>query len=342
MATTKINPNQTNDYVLSNSIFRQALINPNCEINQLITAVNLTSGKLFGPVDMFYAKGTGTAVSAGTITQSTSANVGNSGYALLLSGVTLTGTGKTHVYTFIESLNAKLYKNKTASFSVKVYHNVGSAINYVIKINKANSTDNFSAVTNIATANAQSVPNTTETLIKFENVSLGDCSNGIEIEVEASCGAVTTKNFQYTDWQFNEGNVVLPFCSENFGKELEKSMRYIELSYDYGTAPGSSASNGVILTSQNVAATTNSFIMSSHSFMVQKMKAPVVTPYDSSGNSNKCNRWTVGSSGPTDNPNQSIAIEAPTFKNFRFFSNATQTAAGLSFQFMANACPTIA
>lgn len=227
MTTTKISQKQLSDYGFVNSIFRQALINPNCQVNQAITAVNLTSGKLFGPVDMFYAKGQGTAVSAGTITQSTSANVGNSGYALLLSGITLTGTGKVNAYTFIESLNAKLYKNKTASFSVKVYHDVGSAIDYVIKINKADSADNFSAVTNIATATAQSVPNTTETLIKFENVSLGDCSNGIEIEIEASCGAITTKNFQFTDWQFNEGSVVLPFAVSDYNNEFNKCKRYL-------------------------------------------------------------------------------------------------------------------
>lgn len=211
------------------SIFRQALINPNCQVNQLITAVNLTSGKLFGPVDMFYAKGAGTAVSAGTITQSTTANVGNSGYALKLAGVTLTGTGLVYAYTFIESLNAKLYKNKTASFSVKVYHDVGSAIDYTIKINKANSADNFSAVTEIAAASAVSVPNTTETLIKFQNVSLGDCSNGIEIEIEASCGAITTKNFEFTDWQFNEGSIVLPVACENYTQELLKSMKFIDV-----------------------------------------------------------------------------------------------------------------
>jgi len=211
----------------SSGIFRQAIVNGGCEVNQAVTAVSLTDGKLFGSVDMFYAKGAGTAVSAGTIGQATAANVGNSGYALKLAGVTISGTGIVHAYTFIESKNAKLYKNKTASFSVKVYHDVGSAIDYTIKINKADSEDDFSAVTNIDSADAQSVPNTTETEIKFENVDLGDCSNGIEIEIMVECGAITTKNFEFGDWQFNEGETVSDFVCKNYQKTLWDCYRYL-------------------------------------------------------------------------------------------------------------------
>jgi len=231
-----VSPTVNSYGLMTNSVFRQALINPNCQVIQS-SAVNLTTGKLFGGVDMFYAKGAGTAVSAGTISQSTAANCGNSGFALKLTGVTLTGTGLVYAYTFIESINAKLYKNKTGSFSVKVYHDVGAAVNYTIKINKANSADNFSAVTEIAAGSATSVPNTTATEIKLENVSLGDCSNGIEIEISAACGAITTKNFEFTDWQFNEGSIVLPFCCKKYQGELRDCQRYVQLVGGTGTLP---------------------------------------------------------------------------------------------------------
>ena len=88
MAETQLNSNQLRDNLLSSSIYRQALFNPACEVYQLSAAITLTNGKLYGGPDGFYAKGEGTAVSAGTIIQTTSANCGVSGFADKLSGVT--------------------------------------------------------------------------------------------------------------------------------------------------------------------------------------------------------------------------------------------------------------
>lgn len=323
---------------LLNSIYRQALINGGCQVNQAVTAVNLTSGKLFGPVDMFYAKGQGTAVSAGTITQSSSPNCGGTGYSLKLSGVTLTGTGKINAYTFIESVNAKFYKNKYSSFGVKVYHDVGSAIDYVIKINKANSADNFSAVTNISTATAQSVANTTETLIKFQNVSMGDCSNGIEIEIEASCGAITTKNFEFSEWQFNLGSILLPFSCRNFGDEQRNSQRYYEKSDKYTDAPGTANTDGMIF---KIASSAYDFYDGTVSFSVNKRTLPTMTYYSySTGASGKIRDFTTSSdltfTNASNNPYKSE-------HQITLAGNSTLTAAHLYFiKWTADARPTIA
>jgi len=219
----------TKSYVdggLKDSLARQAIINSACQINQIVTPVNLTTGKLYG-TDTFYAKGAGTAVSAGTISNTASPAL-TTAFADKLAGVTLTGTGIVYGYRNIDSANAIHYKNKTASFSVLVRHDVGSAINYTIKINKANSADNFSAVTNIATGSAKSVVTGTDTLLKLENVSMGDCSNGIEIEIIAECGAITTKNFEFSEWQFNLGSVVLPFMAKNYQEDLIDCKRYYQ------------------------------------------------------------------------------------------------------------------
>jgi hypothetical protein len=223
----------TKDYVdnniptVSHSLYEQAIINGACQINQIVTAVNLTTGKLYG-TDTFYAKGAGTAVSAGTISNTASPAL-TTAFADKLAGVTLTGTGIVYGYRFIESANAKHYKNKTASFSVLVRHDVGSAKNYTIKINKANSADNFSAVTNIATGDAVSVETGTDTLLKLENVSMGDCSNGIEIEIIAECGAITTKNFEFSEWKFNLGSVVLSFMAKGYEGDLIDCQRYLQV-----------------------------------------------------------------------------------------------------------------
>ena len=205
-------------------LYQNAIINGACQINQIVTAVNLTTGKLYG-TDTFYAKGAGTAVSAGTISNTASPSL-TTAFADKLAGVTLTGTGIVYGYRNIDSANAIHYKNKTASFSVLVRHDVGSAINYTIKINKANSANNFSAVTNIATGDAVSVESGADTLIKLEGVSMGDCSNGIEIEIIAECGAITTKNFEFSEWQYNLGDKVLSFNAKSEKDELRACRKY--------------------------------------------------------------------------------------------------------------------
>lgn len=324
----------------NNSIFRQALVNPNCRICQSVTAVNLTSGKLFGNVDVFYAKGEGTAVSAGTITQATAANVGNSGFALKLAGVTLTGTGIVNAYTFIEAKNAILYKNKIASFSVKVYHDVGSAKNYTIRISKANAADNFSATTEIAVSSAQSVPNTTETLIKLENVSLGDCSNGIEIQVFCECGAITTKNFEFGDWQFNAGAVVLPFVVKNFDQELLSCLRFYQKSFTYLTAPADvNDSVGAFLEPCTNFGVGNSYPQRLR-FTVPMRAAPSMTFYSSVGAGAGTWRWYKAAAATSD--------VAPTVdtgsseKSIPVIWSGTATALGVSGHWVASARPTIA
>lgn len=62
-------------------------------------------------------------------------------------------------------------------------------------LRKPTAADNYASTTTIGTCTAIPVATGTDTLITFPNVSLGDVSTGIEIQVDAACGAVTTKNF---------------------------------------------------------------------------------------------------------------------------------------------------
>ena len=223
MAATKVKQQQLDSIILNDSIYRQGIINGGCLVGQRPTA-NLSTSKVYGMVDMIYGIAEGT-VTAGTIAQITNSVIGVSGYAIKLAGVTLTGSGKAKIGFRMEAKNAVKFKNKTASFSCLVLHDVGSTKNYTIYVNKANASDNFSAVTAIENSGAIAVETATGTLIKFEDISLGDCSNGIEIIIECDCGAITTKNFEFTELQFNEGSEVLPFMSRGHEKELEDCYR---------------------------------------------------------------------------------------------------------------------
>jgi hypothetical protein len=78
---------------------------------------------------------------------------------------------------------------------------VGAAINYTVYVRKADAEDNFSSVTEIANSGAQSIATDTESDLLFENVTMGDCSNGIEVEIKIEPGAITTKNFEISELQ---------------------------------------------------------------------------------------------------------------------------------------------
>ena len=215
------------------------IINGEVIINQRVTAYTLVKDTYGICADRFYGMATGTAVSAGTLTATTTANCGVSGNAFKFSGVTLTGTGIIYFRYRMEAKDAVRFKNQTASFRCQVYQDTGGAINYTVYVRKANAANDFSAVTNISNSGAISVPNATATSLPYLAIAMGDCSNGIEIEIKVECGAITTKNFEFTECQFELGSVATPFEHRPYAQELAMCQRYYSKSYMNGVAPGS-------------------------------------------------------------------------------------------------------
>jgi hypothetical protein len=212
---------------------RNAIINGDCRVNQRLTAYTLVkdaytwdSSDLYGP-DRHEGMATGTLVSAGTFGQSVASLAGSSGYGFHFSGVTLTGTGIIYQRGRIEAKDAARFKNGIASFSCKIYHDIGSAKNFTVYIRKANSADNFAAVTAIGNSGAVSIPNAADTALKYENISMGDCSTGIEYEIKAEVGAITTKNVYISEIQIEPGPVATAFEYRPYQQELLLCTRYI-------------------------------------------------------------------------------------------------------------------
>ena len=205
---------------------RNAVINGCGIVDQRAADYTLVKDAYGIRADRFYGMATGTAVSAGVLTKTTTANCGITGHAFKFSGVTLTGAGIICLRYRMEAKDAVRFKNRTASFSCKLYHDAGNAINYTIYIRKANTADTFAAVTEIANSGAISVASAAETILEFLAVSMGDCSNGIEIEIKAACGAVTTKNFEFTECQFEPGSLRTNFEFRPFQQELALCQRY--------------------------------------------------------------------------------------------------------------------
>ena len=230
----------------------------------------------FGP-DRFAGMATGTAVSAGTLTQIEAANIGVTGFAHKFDQVTITGAGIIYHRTRLESKDAKNFKNQKAALSCKVYHDVGSAIDYTLFVRKANAEDDFSAVTVISNDGGTSVDSATATELKFEDITMGDCSNGIEIELKIECGAITLKDFEQTEYQLKVGEAATPFKPESTDSVMAQCQRYYEKSYDLDVDPGTAAvDNGEVREDDT---RNNAGFLPGVRFAVAKRTTPTVIIY---------------------------------------------------------------
>lgn len=201
--------------------------NASTMVAQRGTAGTLSTTPVVGQCDNIGMWASAGAVSAGTIAQITTAISGASGYAARAAGVTLTGSAVLSQSIRMESRDALKYKNQTASFQVKVDHDVGSAVNYTLVVKKPTVADNFGTRTTIATSSATSVASATGTTLKFEGVALGDCSNGLELEIQAACGAVTTKNFNVTEFQVEINPTATTWNGRSIAEETEACQRLL-------------------------------------------------------------------------------------------------------------------
>lgn len=226
---------------------RNFMVDPCCRVAQGGPAT-LSTARQYGAMDLAQCWASGTAVSAGSITQDTAYTVSGAAtaYSCKLAGCTITGTGKVFFRRWIESRDAIALKNRNVLFSVLGFQDTGGNINAFLTINKATAQDNFASVSNIATGAAASLPTNMSTAVTAA-AAMGDCSNGVEIILEMDCGAVTTKDFYATDWQVCI-NTLAQVCEvPRFEDDYAGAMRYFEKSYEYGTVPGTSTVNGEIL-----------------------------------------------------------------------------------------------
>lgn len=230
-------------------IARNWVMNGACEVAQRPVAT-LTTGQLYGSVDRFKVAVTAGTVSAGTITQDTTATVSSARapYSLKVSGASLATTPTLSVYHYIEAKDAIHLKNATQlTFSVLLRHDVGSNITYTLQVDKANAVDNFAAATNISST-TQIVPTASNVRASL-TFAPGDVSNGIRLLVSVPPGTTTTKNFYYTEWSLTTAITVPVYPWKPFHEELQACRRFYQKSFEYAVAPATNTgnNNGVIL-----------------------------------------------------------------------------------------------
>lgn len=223
------------------------LDNGNCYINQraaIFTVINNTYGFT---VDRWACKVSATTSASGTIAQIDSA-IKNNGKAIKFTTITTTGaTGTSNIRQRICGQDAVLYKNQYLSFQALIKHDIGVSIPFTVYIRKATVYNDFTTTTEISNSGAINITTETITTLKYENFNVGDCSNGLEIEIIANHGSITNKNIEITNLKLEQGNKITNFRDDSYINNLNKCLSYyqeISFTFDMKARDGNSAGQG--------------------------------------------------------------------------------------------------
>lgn len=204
-------------------------VNSSCRVAQRQTAPALTTARQIGRCDNVGVWASGGAVSAGTIDQ-------YFGTACEAVGVTLTGAGQLSMSIRMEAKDSIMYAGGIAgvigraSFSVEVTNSGAVAMNYVLVVKMPTTPDVFSSTVTAATSSPISVAAGATAMLTLNNVNIaasGLLANGLELEVQAQCGAVSGINFFAQNFYVNVEATAGTYDAPDYEKELARCRRYL-------------------------------------------------------------------------------------------------------------------
>jgi len=246
------------------------------------------------------------------------AAIGASGWAVLALGATVTvqqatGTGPSAwgmkvtgapsatdvtIGQRIESFDAALLAGKTCTFQIQVFNNTGGSITPTLATRYAGLADNWSApVADLAATNLQACANGAWTTVSYTFAVSAGAVNGYEVKIDFgnnfSAGGksvtVAAADLRPTPG-LGAGINAAPPTPEipDIGKEIVRSARYYQTSYDNGTTLGSTTRNGLVSIGINTGAANWAAPMQ---FPVRLRAAPTVSLWDGAGAANKASYY---------------------------------------------------
>lgn len=206
---------------------RNYIINGGAQVAQRGATAVVNGSILYGGCDRIWAYPAGFTTATGTIQQYSGAST-KTGFA---QGTVLTTTGSGALYfgTRLEAKDVFPLNGKTVTFSFLAYHNKGSSLSVYPSVYKANSVDNFSALTGIQVGTPATVPSGTPTVVtQTVTLTASDASNGLLLQMQFDAvGAVTAKDFWVGNLQLEEGSVATSFKIRPYQQELALCQRYL-------------------------------------------------------------------------------------------------------------------
>jgi len=324
--------------VMASSFLRNRIINGGMQIDQRNAgaAVTLTGASFTYLVDRFYAGvASGGAFSAGQNKNAVTPPAGFTNYLGFATTTAKTPAAGDYFYLQqpIEGFNASDLAYGTASaksitISFWVYSNLTGTFGLSLGIGSVAA----AYVTSYTISSANTWTFITITIPGNTSTALTSTTNGVGLRLswDLGCGSTyqgtantwsgysgpsdrytvagtqqviaSTSNYWYiTGVQLEVGSVATPFERRLYGQELMLCQRYFEMSYDQGTAPGATTTNGMAVGYFPSGVSGNN-VRFPVKFAVVKRTVPTMSYWDGAGNASKETVWS-GSNAQTNNVN---------------------------------------
>lgn len=262
---------------------RNKYINGACQVARRGNVNAVVGASTYGGCDRIIVNPAGTWSTPGVIAQSVSATA-KSGFAQGLLNATSTGAGNAVNFgTKIIAENTTELNGKTITVNAALLHDAGVSLGTSISIYKANSKNNFSAITQIGATyvGANAASGVTTPISTQFTLGASDASNGIWVQVAfTGIGAVATKNFYVQDLAVIKGSAALPMEVNPIEVDVSLCLPYYRTTYAYGTAPGTATNVGAQV--MCATGTGSAYAAGTYSFGVPMRAIPSVTFYSPS------------------------------------------------------------
>ena len=318
--TTALITNSTNGGQLAG--FRNRIINGAMAIAQRGTSFSSPASGSY-TLDRWFINWTGAAPA--TVAQVT----GPTGFSSALQITGAASNTLTNLIQRIESYNCVDLVSQTISIRANIAVSTSQTVYWQLLY--ASATDNFTTTTNIATGTWSATTTATTFSAQISNLPSG-AANGLQLIIAPqNNGAFTSGTITITGVQLELGTQSTPFEQRTIGQELALCQRYYEKSYDQGTNPGSSNTNGLATTQ----ATVNSGGVVP--WAVEKRTAPTMSFWDAAGNSGVASAYD-NSSNRGDNKSNTIPTYDIGTRSFTLrMSQAITSAVAMAMHWTATA-----
>ncbi len=350
-ATTLATSESTKAYVdngtwLKDSIFRQAILNGNFDVDQRVGPYTASRNN-----DDVYILDRWNLISDGNdvfdVSQEAITDLPGSNYAIKLDVETAKRGG---IVQFLEAKDAQKFKGKTVSISFAVKSANISALRATV-LSWASTAD---AITSDVVGTWGATPtwaagwadNATPadltvtsswTTVKVEGIVLDEATvNNLALVIWTPNEETIGDIVYITQVQMNEGSKALPFMPKSFEEELRACMRYYEKSYEYAIPTATASESGMIeSTGAGGACTVGDYVIVKHRYQVPKRLAVTPTVWDQAGNSGKCSLRRAESFLTN---NITANVDQVQTNSFRVYAVTTATnQRGLIFHFASDA-----